>query len=325
MTDRIRYGIISTATIAPRFAQAMKCTDNGIVMAVSSRSLEKARVFAEENDIPQYYDDYKKILDDPEIDAVYLPLVNSLHYPFAREALEAGKHVLVEKPFVLYPWQGEELRRISEEKGLFLTEAVKSLFLPVHLKLKEIIDSGKYGPIHLMEFKQSYAGGGYASGWNSDRASGGGALYGNEAYFFSMAEYYGGKVLSLSGNATYGRTDTEDQCALTAAMENNVLATCVVSRKVKMPDNGMDLHLEKAHISVPDYWKARTAYIYQNGELVDTLSFPCQYELMYELQHFNECIKNGLTESPVIPVSESVRHIEFCRKLYDQWETGSIE
>ena len=321
MTDRkIRYGIISTASIAPRFAEAMKCTDNGVVMAVSSRSLEKARAFAEEHDIPAYYDDYRKILEDPQIDAVYLPLVNSLHYPFALEALKAGKHVLLEKPFVLYPWQGEELKKLSEEKGLFLAEAVKSLFLPVHLELKKRIESGEFGKMHLMEFKQSYAGGGYAAGWNSERASGGGALYGNEAYFLSMAEYYGGKIRDIQGSVTYGRTDAEDQCALTAVMDNSVLATCVVSRKVKMQDNGMDLHLEKAHISVPDYWKAREAYIYKEGKLVETVSFPCRFELMYELQHFNECMLKGLTESPVIPVDDSIRHIELCRKLYDEWE-----
>ncbi|MBR6957796.1 MAG: Gfo/Idh/MocA family oxidoreductase, partial [Erysipelotrichaceae bacterium] len=91
MTRRkIRYGIISTASIAPRFAQAMKCTDNGKVIAVSSRNIDRARKFAEENDIPNYYGDYNVILQDPEIDAVYLPLVNSLHYEFARKALEAG-------------------------------------------------------------------------------------------------------------------------------------------------------------------------------------------------------------------------------------------
>ena len=321
MTRRkIRYGIISTASIAPRFTQAMKCTDNGEVVAVSSRSIEKARKFAEVYDIPDYYDDYEVLLHAPEIDAVYLPLVNSLHYEFARKALEAGRHVVMEKPFVLYPWQGEELRKLSEERGLFIAEAVKTLFLPVHLELKKRIDSGMYGKIHMMEFRQSYAGGGYAAGWNRMRECGGGALYGNEAYFFSMAEMYGGKILDLNGSATYGDSDAEDQFALTVTMENNILATCAVSRKVQFDNNGMEIWLDKAHVSVPDYWKAREAYVYQNGELVETLSYPCNYELMYELQHFNECIEKGLTESPVIPVSASIRHAEFCRKLYDEWE-----
>ncbi len=321
MTQRkIRYGIISTASIAPRFAQGMKCTDNGEVSAVSSRDIEKARKFAEEHEIPNYYDDYNIILQDPDIDAVYLPLVNSIHYDFARKALEAGKHVIMEKPFVLYPWQGEELRKLSVEKGLFIAEAVKTMFLPVHLEIKKRIDSGMYGRIHMMEFRQSYAGGGYAAGWNSLKECGGGALYGNEAYYFSMAEMYGGKILDITGSATYEGDRAEDQFALTALMENNVLATCAVSRKVQFENNGMEIRLEKAHISVPDYWKAREACIYQDGELVEKLSFPCKYELMYELQHFNECIEKGLNESPVIPVSASIRHAEFCRKLYDEWE-----
>ncbi|MBR0385342.1 MAG: Gfo/Idh/MocA family oxidoreductase [Erysipelotrichaceae bacterium] len=316
----IRYGIISTASIAPRFARAMERTDNGRVMAVSSRSLDKAKAFAEEHDIPQFYDDYHKILEDPDIDAVYLPLVNSLHYPFARDALEAGKHVLVEKPFVLYPEQGEQLKELAAEKGLFLTEAIKAPFLPVLKEVKSIIDSGRFGPLYLMTFRQSYVRGRYNSGWNKQKKYGGGVLYGNEAYFMSIAEMMGGKFRHITGSPTYTVHDVEDQCALTAVMENNVLATSTVSTNVLLK-NGLTLYLENARIEIPDYWKSREAFIYQNDELMETISIPCDYEMVYELQHYNECIQKGLLSSPVVTLESSIRYIELCRQLYDSWES----
>lgn len=87
----------------------MECTDDGIVFAVASRSFEKAKITADQYNIPQAYDDYHEILRDDSIDAVYIPLINSLHYPYAKEALLAGKHTIVEKPFVLHQNESEEL------------------------------------------------------------------------------------------------------------------------------------------------------------------------------------------------------------------------
>ena len=106
--NTVRYGILSTASIVPRFCKGMEQTGNGSVSAISSRDLKKAEQFAANLSIPKAYDDYQSILSDPEIDAVYIPLVNSLHYPYAREALLCGKHVVMEKPFVLHGEEAEE-------------------------------------------------------------------------------------------------------------------------------------------------------------------------------------------------------------------------
>lgn len=317
--SKLNYGIISTASIAPRFVGAMKKCPTAAVLAVSSRSLEKARSFAAEHDIPLFHDDYHEILDNPDIDAVYIPLINSLHYPFAREALSAGKHVIMEKPFVMNRWQGEELKRLAKERNLFITEAVKTIFLPVHQEIKKIIDSRELGELHFMEFRQSYTSGEYVDGWNKERASGGGVLYGNEAYFFTMAEYYGGEIQSCSGEASYGRHDVEDQMSLALRLSNNSIAVNNVSTNVLF-SNGLTMHLSKGKIEVPDYWKARTAQIYQDGRLLRTIEHPCEYELMYELLHYNECILKGLNESPVTPLEKSIKYISLCEQLLTVWE-----
>ena len=149
----IRWGILSTASIVPRFIKAMECTDDGIVCAVASRSFEKAKLTADEYNIPQAYDDYHKILEDDSIDAVYIPLINSLHYSYAKEALLAGKHTIVEKPFVLHQNEAEELKQIAISKHRFLSEAVKTPYLPVYEPVKKIIDEETYGKIRFMEFR----------------------------------------------------------------------------------------------------------------------------------------------------------------------------
>ena len=111
MTDNntVRYGILSTASIVPRFVKGMELCGNGTVDAIASRDIHKAETAAQELGIKKAYGDYHELLDDPDIDAVYIPVINSLHYTYAKDALNKGKHVIVEKPFVLHASEAEEL------------------------------------------------------------------------------------------------------------------------------------------------------------------------------------------------------------------------
>lgn len=310
----IRYGILSTASVVPRFVNAMRMTGTGEVLSIASRSIEKVQAAAEELGIPHYCDDIDKILNDPEIDAVYIPLINSLHYPYMKRALHAGKHVLCEKPFVLHTEEAYELASLAEEKKLFLTETVKTPFLPVFIRIKEIIDSGRYGKIRFMDFRQSYTGGSYVAGWNVRKENGGGVLFGNQAYFFTMAEFLAGNIVSCTGTLTCSEGDTDDQAAVTAVTETGALAVLHVSRRVLL-DNGLIIYSDKGRIVIPDYWKADKAYIYEDGKLTDTLSYPCRYEFVYELSHYNECIRKGLSFSLVTPVSAAARHVSFTEDI----------
>ncbi len=317
--NKIRWGILSTASIVPRFIKAMECTEDGSVCAIASRSLEKAEKTAKEYNIENAYDDYHKILEDETIDAVYIPLVNSLHYSYAKEALLAGKHTIVEKPFVLHESEAKELKQIAEEKHLFLSEAVKTPYLPVYEPIKEIIQNKTYGEIHYMEFRQSYIGGSYLEGWNKQKEYGGGVLYGNEAYYFHMAEYLCSKVVSVSGSATSSHGDAEDQCSINAVLENGAIAQLAVSTKILF-ENGLKIYLDDALIQIPDYWKAQNAKIIQNGKVIQEFNYPCEYELQYELNHYHKCIQEAWIFSPITPVDHSIRYIGFCEKLYQSWE-----
>ncbi len=316
----INYGIASTGTIVPRFVRGLQQTSNGKALAICSRSKEKGEQFAKDLDIPLVHDDYRKMLENDDIDAIYVPLPNSLHYQYAKEALLAGKHVVVEKPFVLYGWQGQELKELSRERGLFIVEAIKTPYLPLFKAIREIVDDKRYGKLHLMQFRQSYVNSKYNTGWNKQKEYGGGVLYGNEAYFYCMAEFLGGKIVSYSGMPSYGEYDVEDQCSLSVLLENDILAHNMVSTKVLL-QNGLFMYFDKARIDIPDYWKAREAYIYQDDKLVETLSFPCEYELFYEAQYFNDCIEKDMLTSDVTPIDNSIRYAMICEDLHKMWRS----
>ena len=95
----IKYGIISTAQVVPRFIAGVRESQSGEVAAVASRDLAKAQAFAQQHQIPTAYGSYQELYRDPTIDIVYIATYNAGHYAAAKEALLAGKNVLLEKPF----------------------------------------------------------------------------------------------------------------------------------------------------------------------------------------------------------------------------------
>ena len=315
---QVNYGVLSTASTLKRFVKAMEETGNGRVLAVASRTTEKAEKAARELAVPIACGDYRTILENPEIDAVYIPLINSLHYPFAKEALLAGKHVILEKPFVLHAEEAEELFDLAETKGLFITEAIKTPFLPVYARIRKLMEERDLGRIRFMEFHQSYVGGSYIAGWNREKEAGGGVLYANEAYFFRMAEFFGGNVISCQGTASFEESGVEEQISLSVRLENNVLASLGVSTNILF-DNDLKIFFERGRITVPDYWKADRYYLYENGIQTASEAFPCAHEFRYELAHYNDCILRGLSFSPVNTPERTIRYIRLCEALYEQW------
>ena len=134
---QLRYGILSTSSIAPRFIAAVRTAGAGEIAAVSSRTMEKARQMALLWDIPMCYGSHQALLEDKSINIVYISAVNSQHYPLAKMALEMGKHVICEKPCTTTSAHTRELFALAREKNLFLMEAEKMLFLPAIVEVRK--------------------------------------------------------------------------------------------------------------------------------------------------------------------------------------------
>ena len=138
-TGKLRFGILSTSSVAPRFIGGLDACGGGTVQAIASRTIEKASEFAAKYNIPKAYGSYEELVSDPDIDVVYVAMVNSLHYTWVKQSLLAGKNVICEKPFTLDAKEAAELFDLAAEKGLFLVEAQKSVFLPVMNEIRKLI------------------------------------------------------------------------------------------------------------------------------------------------------------------------------------------
>ncbi|MEJ2058310.1 MAG: Gfo/Idh/MocA family oxidoreductase, partial [Desulfofustis sp.] len=149
---KIRFGVLSTARIGTeKVIPAMRQGRFTEVTAICSRSEEKAHSAAQKNGIAKYYGSYEALLADPEIDAVYIPLPNHLHCPWSKKAMEAGKHVLCEKPLGLNREEIEDLIRTRDRCGVKAAEAFMVKSCPQWIDARDRVRRGEIGELRMIQ------------------------------------------------------------------------------------------------------------------------------------------------------------------------------
>ncbi len=312
-----KYGILSTASIVPRFIAALRESGRGSVVAIASRDMDKASAKAEEWEIPKCYGSYEALLEDEEVEVVYVAMINSLHYQYSLKALQAGKHVLCEKPFTLNHEEASHLFQVARERNLFIMEAQKSVFLPVMKDVREMIQTGKLGKVQFCDFTSSCSA--VYNEWLHKIEAGGGAMAGSASYSLHLAKYlFGENITSFCGICTRGDSEVDEQCVVNLAIDNRVLFVSKISTNVKAIDRAL-IFCEDAYVEISEYWKARKAIIhYNNGEEV-IIEHPCKYELIYEIQHYHDCLDQKLIESPIMSRSMTVDTIAMLDEIRNNW------
>lgn len=311
--EKLHFGILSTASIVPRLIQAVQELSGVTVDAIASRNSEKAKSWAEKWDIPKYYGSYEDLLADPEIDAVYVAMLNSKHYEYSKKALEAGKHVLCEKPFTLLAKEAKELFDLAKEKGLFLMEAQKSVFLPVNVRVKELLEEGKIGEVYLADFSSSFLA--TYDDWMGEPAQGGGPLTCSTCYMVHLARFLLGEpVTGANALCTMGQSRVDEQCSVNLSIANKILVNTRITTKVNT-DHRAILYGTKGQIEIPSYWKARKAIVILEDGTKEVLDYPCEHELQYEVAHFCQCVSQKLTESPVMTREMTVSTVKIVETL----------
>ncbi|MFZ3070567.1 MAG: Gfo/Idh/MocA family oxidoreductase [Anaerolineaceae bacterium] len=156
--EELNWGVLGTARIAEKSViPAIKATKNNNVVAVASRNLTRASEFAQAMEIPKAYGSYDELLADPNVQAVYIPLPNSEHAPWAIKAMEAGKHVLVEKPFALNADEAQLMISTSLEHSVVLVEGFMYRYNSRFNKIMELIRHGNLGKLRFIESSFSFA------------------------------------------------------------------------------------------------------------------------------------------------------------------------
>lgn len=233
----IRFGILGAAMIAPlALVTPAKTHPEVVLKGIAARDRKRAEEFAKSYGVERVYDTYDEMLKDPEIDVIYNPLPNMLHYEWTMKALAAGKHVLCEKPMADSPDEVRQMFELAEEKGLVLLEAVHYRFHPAAQRAKAIIESGELGAVTSMEVTFQLPGGFIREG--DIRYSfklGGGAMMDPGCYPISIMRFLIGAeptaVLAASHEPPFFPVDAKIDQRVTAALSfpNDITASLNVN------------------------------------------------------------------------------------------------
>ena len=189
----VRWGVLGCSGIGKsRTIPGLLACENAELYAIAGRNEEKLKVYAEPFAPKKLYTDYQALLDDENVDAVYLPLPNGIHMEGVKKAAAAGKHILCEKPMALTEEQVREMFAAAKKHGVLLEEAYAYRHAQLVQKVKEIVDSGAIGRIRYLESKHSTFDTN-RSGIRYQKGNGGGAVYDVTCYNVSLASYLFGK------------------------------------------------------------------------------------------------------------------------------------
>jgi predicted dehydrogenase len=223
MSD-FRWGILGTGFVAKKFLLGLRASPGARVVAVGSRSKERARRFAEGLGVPNAHGSYEEAVRAEEVDAFFVATPPSRHREDAELCLQAGKPVLVEKPFALSAEEGGRIVATAGECGVFCMEAMWTRFLPAVRRAKQMVMDGALGDVRLFH-------GNFATKMRFDpdhhhfrKEMGGGALLDRGVYLVSLAHHFLGRPIDVSSQAFIGETAVDEQLAAVLRYDGGALA-----------------------------------------------------------------------------------------------------
>ena len=316
MSTKLRWAIMGPGSISVEFLKDIRLAGL-LVTAVGSRSLDRAKAFAAEHSIPRAHGSYEDLVADDEVDIVYIATTNNAHFGNAKLALEAGKHVLLEKPFTLDAAQASELVRISRSKNLFLMEAMWTRFLPNHTVLFEKLADDLIGdPLYMMaDHNQNLPKHSFPRLY--DPALGGGSLLDLGVYPISLAHRLFGIPAKIQASASLivGNVD-ESMGAIfdysggrQALVHSSVRSAGPVKASI-MGASGR-IEMDKSFYGFSPF----TAFDFDDNVIF-------QYEgniegrgMQYQAVEVERCIASGLIESPIMSLDETIQIMEVMDQI----------
>lgn len=253
---KINWGIIGPGRIAKQFAHDIPFAESANLLAVASRTFSRAQDFAKEYAIPRAYGSYDELLEDDDIDIVYVAVPHMFHLEVSSRVLQAGKAVLCEKPLTISLEENKQLLTLAAEKKLYLMEGMWTYFLPAILKAQEWIDSGRIGKVRNVDC---------SFGWvqplnNDDRwlnpDLAGGVLWDMGCYNLAMAyKFLGAEPMAV--NVLCKKAETGVDKEIQIQMDYQEGAASLSSSFVCRMPNACYVIGEKGYIAISDFWMTR--------------------------------------------------------------------
>ena len=321
MSDKIRWGFIGLGSIARRFGNGFAYAPNAEIYAVASRSQAKADAFGAEFGATKCYGSYEALVNDPDVDVVYVGTPHNYHKPHTLLSLNAGKPVLCEKPFAVNAAEAREMVACAREKNLFLMDAFWTRFFPAMAKVRELLAAGAIGDVMLLQADFGYR----TPGVNPDSRTfspdlAGGALLDVGSYPVQLASMVFGKQPSeIVSQVTIGSTDVDELSVTVFKYSDYEMASIATAIRLNTPHEARIMGSD-GYIAIPSFWHPAEISVHRGGQELETHRFGFPGEgFQYEIEAVGEYIRTGVTESPVYPLDETIAIMETLDRIREIW------
>ena len=307
MARDIGWGILATGWIADLFVRDLQ-TAHHKVTAVGSRNEASARRFAQDFGIRNAHGSYEALVADSEVDIIYIATPHAQHAAAAMLALEAGKHILVEKCFTLNAAAAAEIVDLAQQKGLLVLEAMWTRFLPHMCRIREIIAEGTLGEIRSVTADHRQKLPDDPKHRLNDLALGGGALLDLGIYPISLTWDILGKPAAIRALATFRDTGADAQVATVFHYASGAIATTLSSSDSAGPNRACIVGT-RGRIEIDQVWYAPTSFrVFDNENAIqETFDVPVEGRGMaFQAAEAERLIAGGKTASLIMPPSQSV-------------------
>ena len=307
----IRWGIIGTGGIASAFTGDLALLPDAHAVAVGSRSQRSADAFGDRFGIARRYPSYEALADDPDIDAIYVATPHPGHHAAALLGINAGKAVLVEKPFTINAGEARDLIAAAHAQGTFLMEAMWTRFLPHVIRIREIIATGRLG-----EIRSVIADHGQWFPKNPDHriyapVLGGGALLDLGIYPLSFASMIFGTPTKVTAVSDVAFTGVDAQTSVVLQYEGGRQSISFTTLETLSANqaaiNGTDARIEVDGV----FYSPSSFSVISRDGAVERFDIPHEgHGLRHQAAEVGRCLRAGLTESPTLTLAETLSIME---------------
>jgi len=315
MEKIINWGIIAPGRIAHRFAQGFTAVKDGRLFAVSSRNPERAQNFAQQYGINHIFASYKEIIQNPDVDVIYIANPHRYHHETVKQCLQAGKAVLCEKPLTVTEKQSIELFNIAKEQDVFLMEAMWSRFLPCWRQVKYWLNTGLIGDVQLMQSSFGFQPPKDETDRLFDINLAGGTLLDTGIYNIALSEFILGKQpQTIQSAVLIGDTGIDERCTVT--LDYGAVTSQFTCTFLSCLENQFTITGDKGRIIVDaNFWSATNATLTTNiGEVLKYNQPHRASGFEYQIEEVQQCLRKGQIFSNNMRPEVTIAHM----KIMDQ-------
>jgi predicted dehydrogenase len=320
--EKIRWGILGTGKIAKAFSKGLSFVPDAELVAIGSRSVNSANKFGDEFGVPHRHSSYASLVEDPEVDVVYIATPHAIHEENMLLCLEAGKAVLCEKPFTINMAQAKAAIDLARKKNLFLMEAMWTRYIPLMVKLRELLAEGVIGELKMLEIGMGFvAPRDNKSLYFFNPHMGGGILLDGGSYAVSLASMiFRAPPARIASMAYLGETSVDEQSAIIFGYEGDPMAVLYLSFNTRIPP-AFRIMGSKGRITIhPPLFNPTRMTITNADQEDETIEIPFEGNgYNYEIAEVMRCLRESKLESDVMPLDETLEIMQTMDQIRAQW------